>query len=264
MENWNQNYANYEQKKRQEMEKSFEIEKANLIAEKEKALSEMKQYYEFSMVGMKEKAEQNLSDLKEKYENGFYEKSSRLDERIMELTEEHDNQLHNLRLEMEQELIAERRKSVAENEDKTNEIQRLQKECRQMKSDVELKNLKIVNLELGSTNDTEELQKLRRDNKELRWNNNNLQALWDNQGPEMEAQRQQIASLQQLNQQLSEYVHEGPSQSSVQKGFKLDPADKVSSPLNPSVPSDNSQETRDREQSNVNELLKDIHIHSPL
>ena len=240
VENWSQNYATYAQNTRQKIEETFEKEKNNLILEKEEAFSKMEQHYESLITGIKEKQEQELKNLKEKYDTEFYEKSSKLDDRMVELKEEHDNQLHNLRIEMENELLAEKRKSAGLNEQNINDIQKLQKEFRQLQSELELKNLKITNLQLESTNNTEELQKLRVDSKELRQHNNKLQILWENQGPEMEEQKQQIASLQRLNRQLSQYIHE-----------------------NQSVTYKHIDDNREKSQkkNNVSELLKNIHIH---
>ena len=122
-------------------------------------MAKKEHHYESLITNIKEKQDQELKDLKEKYENEFYEKSSLLDDRIIELKEEHDNQLHNLRVEMENELLAEKRKSASENEQNIKDIQKLQKEFRELQSELELKNFKVVNMKLESTNNRTELQK---------------------------------------------------------------------------------------------------------
>ena len=191
---------------------------------------------------MKEKHAQELKHLEEKYNSDLYEKSSAIDDRMIELKEEHDNQLHNLRVEMEHELLAEKRKSIAENEQNLKDIQKLQKDFREIESEIELKTLKITGLKMESKTNTEELKKLRAENQQLKQTKNHLQILWENQEPKRQAQKQQIASLQKLNRELSLHIQES----------KLKDYDYI----------ENKSEKQQNNPSHVNQLLKDIHIHN--
>lgn len=238
VEYWSQSYVNYEKTIQQKIEDDFEKAENKLTAEKEEALSKMELHYEQWIDNMKEKQKQELKNLKEKYETEFYEKASKLDDRMIELKEEHDNQLHTLRVEMESELLAEKRKATALNEQNVHDIQKLQKDYRQLQSELELKNLKMANLTLESTSNMEELKTFKEDNRILKIHNNKLQTLWETQAPEMEEQKQQISSLQKLNRQLSQYIQENQSDT-----YKRENKEKNGS------------------KTNIRDLLKKIHIY---
>ena len=144
---------------------------------------------------------------------------------------------------MEKELIAEKRKSSSENEQNIKDIQKLQKDFREIQSELEIKNLKVTNLDLECRNNREELKKLKWDNQELEQKNTHLQVLWENQAPEMEEQKQQISSLQKLNRKLSQYIHDNQ--------FTASYTHKQKQEINIT-----------QEENTISDVLKNIHIHN--
>ncbi len=251
IENLNQNYTDSEREIRQKMEGDFESEKTSLLNEKQEALSKIEEKYQLLMSDMQGAQEQKLRELRDEYDLEFSKKASTLDSRIMEITEEHDDQLHNLRNEMEKELLAERRNSLANKETYEKDIEKLQKDFREIQSELELKRFKLTSLESTKTYGEKELTDLQKANVELKERNQTLQTLWENQCPEMEKQKQQIASLQQLNRQLSQAFHD--------ESFKFQP--EPSGSITKERKKNFSLLSPKEEDKSIGDLLKEIHLH---
>ena len=170
-----------------------------LLKEKTDEIQAIKKHYSSIMENIQYNHSQELKKLKEKYQTEIHEQSRQRDERMIEIKEEHDNQIHLLRTEMEQELIAEKKRSKACEKTYNEDIQKIQKDFRDLKSEMELNTFKQTQLEINEN----ELTGLRKLNQELQKKNTHLQNLWQRQQPEMEQQQQQITNLQKLNRELS-------------------------------------------------------------
>ena len=124
---------------------------------------------------MKENFNCDLKKLKNKHQLELLKQSEHSNQQIIKYQEEHDNQIHCLREEMEQELLAERRKLSTMEKTYNEDIDKLQKDFRAIQSELELKKFKQQNMEIR----TKEMENLRIINKKLKDKNNKLQRLWE-------------------------------------------------------------------------------------
>ena len=234
-----ENYMNNEKEIQQKMEGRWEQKITNLREQNEEEMQKQKQHYEMKLAGFEEKKSAYINEIKQKYAMDYQKKSEELEQRMIELKEEQDDYIHNLRAEMENELIAERRKSTALNNEDRQDLLKVQKDFQEVDSALKMKSFKLDQI-IEQKNQIElELEHLRKTNKELKERNTSLQTLWENSWPEMQKQKQQIASLQALNKQLSEEL---------QKNYYSAPAEESSSDLKKS-------------EWDLNSALEELHLH---
>ena len=233
IKNLSQHYTAKEVASLKKITEQFKKTQTLLLKEKTDEMQAIKKHYSSIMENMQYNHHQELKKLKEQYQTVLHEQSYQRDERMIELKEEHDNQIHLLRTEMEQELIAEKKRSKVCEKTYNEDIQKLQKDFRNLKSEMELNTFKKTQLEINEN----ELAGLRKLNQELQKKNTYLQNLWQQQQPEMEQQQQQIENLQKLNRELSCLL----------KNYSTE-----------------TNRTTLSNESNFNTLLQDIHVHTEI
>ncbi len=234
--------------------KQLKTQHLQLSEEHTKTLEKIKTHYEDKILCIQQDREKERKNLKERYNQKMDEKSKKLDERIITLKEEQDNQMHYLREEMEQELLAEKRKSIQMEKAYHTDIEKLQKDFNHLQSEMELNKFKTT----FSKSKEQELLALRELNQNLQKKNYQLRSLWRQQTPEIENQKQQIISLQKLNQELSQLLQSHSAQ-------KKEPITKTT---NRSMPH-NSIKKIDPNQAidshtapeDLNTFLHDIYVH---
>ncbi len=224
-----------------------------LLKEKTTEWQKIKTRYEETLADIKNNREKEIQNLKNTYNKKINKNQQALDERMIELKEEHDNQLHLLRTEMEHELLAERRKFIKAEKTYNDDINKLQKDFRELQSELELKKFHHKKQEIKEN----ELEGLRVLNTTLQKENKKLKTLWENQRPNMEKQQQQIICLQKLNSELShtlqnQYIKKEDTIYEQNSENHQQVIDKLS-----------SSASRIQPVPNIQSVFKDIHIHNP-
>ncbi len=241
VENLNKNYIDYQETLEVKWDGRFTRWQKELNLEKQKELQQMEKKYHLMLEEKEDSLRHKWQEIKKQYDLKRKQKEEELEARIGELKEMHEDALHTLRVEMENDLIAEKRNSQALHHSHTEEVFKLQKEFKQLQAEGELKSFKIHSLQTQKASLLQEKDSLTRTHHKLQNQVTELENLCDRQKPHIEQYQKQVLSLQKLNRQLSEALQDQKTKP---------PARVTAKP--PSV--------RGR---NIPFILKDIHIHAP-
>ena len=198
--------VNCEREAKKELEKTMAELRGHSRQKEQLELAKLKHHYETLINDTAVIHEQELKNAEEKYKEKYSIQLEELDQKMIALQEEHDDRMHKLKVDMENEFIAFKRNKEINQDLEKKQMEGLQKNVKDLKARLSLKDYKINHIELEQSNQIKIMAKLEEDNKLLVEKNKNLQVLWESQHPEMEEQKKQIKKLISLNRELSKQI----------------------------------------------------------